>query len=461
MESGLLALLSYSDLFQHVLRHLSARGYAALSLSCREMRDWLRGPGEELLRGLNYAQCGGRSGVRLRQAQTHARLFFSPRFRALLSLSNSGAECVALEEDGDVRCTTRCQGDALTTSPNGKLGCFVGAGLTMTVFEVSTGAVAGRCAAGGPVVYCCFDSSSSVLTWIFFTPPALRLGWFDLATMQRGDSGTLRGSPFFWHMSPYEPGVALAHTGDRVVLLNVLSEEMRPVVVFAQESSGERFQVPLLTRGGKSCLVASSSECGLILLQLSIEERSSEDCTALIAQALARADDPRLLHRFATGELMLMQSTIDDCVICGTLDEMFVNGLCEIDLRTRNRVPIDVPNALAFFLSPCSRFVLFLCYHLGDRQLIWNVYDRRSRAAKVADSNSAQSKMLLSNRRPFQCAYALSHSPWDKRSGAVSFCFVREDGVAVECRVLANDREFELAPTRPLSANNASLVWFS
>ncbi len=466
--SLVVALLQFPDVVQHVLRTLDRSAFLSLSLSCRAVRSWLLETGEELLRTLCYAKYGGRKRVCLLKGWSFGRLFFTPRPRALLGLGR-GAVWATLDPSGR-RLVSRAEYDGveLTSSPNGLLRCCVRGG-AMVVFDGGTQQVVATCSAGGAVVYCYFDCSSSIATWIFAAPNGrLRLGWFDLTTRERRDSGAISGPAFFWHLSPWDPAIALVNTNNQVLLMRLRLEEGSeklpdPITVFSGFGMAACLQVPLLVEGGRSCVVAvgGNDDCRLLLL-LPIANRNAAECEAIV-EAVQRSDanDSRLLHTFEVEGMVVAQSTADECVIAAVVDEVFLSVI-EINLATRQKTPIQIEAPVCFFVSPGSgRFVLLL--HLAERELRWTVYDRVGRSSQLVPCAVAHTPSLLSNRRPFQSAYALSHSPWDKTPETNRFCFMSDQLEVVVCELEVAASSFRLCPLQTIEGmgGEIGLSWFS
>ncbi len=91
------------------------------------------------------------------------------------------------------------------------------------------------------------------------------------------------------------------------------------------------------------------------------------------------------------------------------------------------------------------------------------VHDRVSRCERAVQSKVARSSMLINNRRPFQTAYALSHSPWNNRDPE-SFVFRDVQNRLLLCRVLlsADGKSFEISETVVIDESmSSSLIWFA
>jgi hypothetical protein len=87
-------------------------------------------------------------------------------------------------------------------------------------------------------IYMYFDASSSILTWLSFAGRSLELNWVDLTTKSI-HKAPFSGSPLFWHLSPTDPQLLLAHTRGRVMLLHLFGESVGKVtqVFFADVSN--------------------------------------------------------------------------------------------------------------------------------------------------------------------------------------------------------------------------------
>lgn len=159
----------------------------------------------------------------------------------------------------------------------------------------------------------------------------------------------------------------------------------------------------------------------------------------------------------------MFQTSEDDTVVAGLIDEIFFREIWEINIRTRAKTRIlELGGALCFFMSPPTnnrRFVLCLVFDAQD--FVWVVYDRILRCEKIVQSKVARSSMLVNNRRPFQSAYSLSHSPWSNREPN---CFVFRDVekrlIRVRVEVLEKSIELveEVISDKSMSS---SFVWFA
>jgi hypothetical protein len=69
--------------------------------------------------------------------------------------------------------------------------------------------------------------------------------------------------------------------------------------------------------------------------------------------------------------------------------------------------------------------------------------------------------MLVNNRRPFQAAYSLSHSPWHNREPN-RFIFRDSDNRMVSVRVVVAEKTFDLVEeVIKDDSMSASMVWFA
>jgi hypothetical protein len=158
-----------------------------------------------------------------------------------------------------------------------------------------------------------------------------------------------------------------------------------------------------LVDGNRSFIISY----GRHLLLLDIRERNAIES----AQILEDLDPSHVLHEFQTEGMVrrlvfllldfvfhstlvqcLFQTTEDDCVVAGLIDEIFFREIWDINIRTKARTRIlEMGGALCFFLSPSAnnrRFVLCLAFDAQD--FVWIVHDRISRVEKMVTARVAR-----------------------------------------------------------------------
>lgn len=170
------------------------------------------------------------------------------------------------------------------------------------------------------------------------------------------------GSPLFWHLSPSDPRLLLAHTSGKVMLMHLCDAQIGQVTTVLEADIASSCQVAHLVDGNRSFVVASGRQ----LLVLSVKERDAIESAAVLQEARENPQSSSVLLEFGPGEgMVLFQTTPDDCVVAGVIEDIFFRELYDVNIATRAKTKIACEIALGFFLSPPSnnrRFVLMLAF---------------------------------------------------------------------------------------------------
>ncbi len=306
---NLIALLELSDISLFILRNLNASGYFNLCLTCVRLNEWLKSTGEALMRILCIERAGNAALVRPRMGESFAEFYLRHAPGCVLGLIEMQGEIGWIETD---RVSCLAIPDAsLTSSPDGKLVAWThGMMLHVKRLHSRTNVKSVKSfRVSDSTVYAYFDASSSILTWLSFAGRTLNLNWIDLTNYEM-HTAPFAGSPLFWHLSPTNPQLCLAHTSRRVMLLNLFGNEIGNYTTLLEADLSTScqvrvfwifflsqlfFQVVHLVDNNRYFIVSS----GRHLLCLPVKNRTKEESEQLLEQA-KNGESEHVLMEFQT-----------------------------------------------------------------------------------------------------------------------------------------------------------------